>query len=51
MKTHGGKREDSGRKLKYEEPTKMVTFRVPVSKEKEFRQLGNEILKQYKPPK
>jgi hypothetical protein len=28
---HGGKRKGSGRKPKYNEPTKVVSFRVPLS--------------------
>jgi hypothetical protein len=29
--TRGGKRENSGRKRKYGEPTKVITIRVPLS--------------------
>lgn len=30
-KTHGGERANAGRKPKYNEPTKVVGFRVPLS--------------------
>lgn len=31
MKNHGGKRRKAGRKAKYIEETKTVSFRVPIS--------------------
>jgi len=31
MKQHGGKRKGSGRKPKYKEETKTISFRVPIS--------------------
>jgi len=37
MKIIGGKREHSGRKSKFSEPTKTVSFRVPFSKIEEFK--------------
>lgn len=41
---HGGKRQNSGAKLKYGEPTKIVTFRIPESKIKDVRKLVAEFL-------
>ena len=37
--THGGKRAGAGAKLKYGEKTKTVTFRLPVSKIAEIREM------------
>lgn len=37
-----------GRKLKYGEPVKLVPFKCPESKIKEFRKKVNEILNKYK---
>lgn len=42
--THGGKREGSGRKLKYGEATTTVAFRVPLSKVDEITKLINKKL-------
>lgn len=44
--THGGARAGSGgqKPLKYGEETVNVTFRVPISKKKEFRTYGNKKL-------
>lgn len=50
-KDHGGKRSKSGRKLLYGEPTKMVSFAVPVSKIEEFKKDGYaRLAKWVKPP-
>ena len=43
--THGGHRKNSGAKPKYNEPTKTITFRVPVSKVPEIKQLISDYLK------
>ena len=43
----GGKRKGSGRKSKYGEPSIRVTFRIPVSKYYEIKQIINNILKRY----
>jgi hypothetical protein len=37
-----------GRPSEYNEETKVVTFRVPISKKKEFREHGNKKLAEYK---
>jgi hypothetical protein len=42
---HGGKRPNSGAKLKYGEETKTIAFRIPISKEKYFKELINKELK------
>jgi len=47
MKTRGGKRIGSGRKLKYNEPTVTISFKVPESKKKEFKEFCNKQLKNY----
>ena len=48
MKTkRGGKREGSGRKLKYNEKTITVSFKVPESKKEEFINYCNLKLKKY----
>lgn len=44
----GGKRENSGRKLMYGEPTQSVNIAVPKSKIKEYVQNAREFLNQYK---
>ncbi len=44
-KKHGGKRKNSGAKLKYGEPTKTVTFRIPESKVKEVKIIVADYLK------
>lgn len=46
--TRGGARQGSGAKPKYNEVTTTVAFRVPESKREEFRQYGNEKLKEWK---
>lgn len=38
---HGGKRKGAGRKPKYNEPTKVISFRVPLSKIDEIKKLVN----------
>lgn len=44
--THGGRRAGAGAKLKYGEPTKTVTFRLPVSKIADIRaMIKNELEK------
>ena len=35
---HGGKRKGAGRKPKYKEPTKVIGFRVPLSKINKVRE-------------
>lgn len=47
--THGGKRAGAGAKLKYGEPTKTVTFRLPVSKIAEIRAIIKNKLETLKP--
>jgi hypothetical protein len=44
-KNHGGKRQNSGAKQKYGEPTKSVTFRIPESKIKDVKNLVSYYLK------
>ena len=44
-RSHGGKRKNSGAKLKYGEPTKTVTFRIPESKIKEVKKIVADYLK------
>lgn len=44
----GGKREGAGRKQKYNEETKVVTFRIPLSKVNEIKEIVNDKLKEYK---
>lgn len=48
--TRGGSRKNAGAKTKYSEPTKTVSFRCPVSKELEFREIGNAKLSEWKQP-
>lgn len=43
-KTHGGKRAGAGRKPKYNEPTKVIGFRVPLSKVNKVRAAIKKIL-------
>lgn len=48
MKKEPKKRASGGgRKLKYGEPTKLVTFKCPESKKLEFRKAVNIILNKY----
>jgi predicted DNA binding CopG/RHH family protein len=42
---HGGKRQNSGAKQKYGEPTKSVTFRIPESNIKNVKKLVSDYLK------
>jgi hypothetical protein len=43
----GGKREGSGRKLKYGEPVKRLTFQVPESKAEEITELVQKRLNKW----
>jgi hypothetical protein len=43
--THGGKRQNSGAKPKYGEPTKSVTFRIPESKVVKVKEIVKDFLK------
>ena len=43
----GGFRENSGAKPKYNEPTKTTTFRIPVSKIEEVKEVVNRMLVGY----
>jgi len=45
IKKHGGKRQNSGAKQKYGEPTKTFTFRIPESKVKDIKKLVSDYLK------
>jgi hypothetical protein len=45
---HGGKRENAGNKLKYDEQTKTIAFRCPVSKIPELKEVIKCKLLQYK---
>lgn len=40
----GGKRESSGAKPKYNEPTKTTAFRIPISKIKSVKEVVNKML-------
>lgn len=42
---HGGKRQNSGAKKKYGEPTKIVTFRIPESKIEDVKKIVADYLK------
>ena len=42
--TRGGTRKGSGAKPKYNEPTKTIAFRVPVSKIEHVKSLLNKML-------
>jgi len=44
----GGSRKGSGAKLKYNEPTKTIAVRVPISKIDEIKQIIKEYLNQLK---
>jgi len=46
-KKHGGKRPNAGRKHLYEEPTKPVSFAVPLSKIETFKKQGKKYLKKF----
>lgn len=43
----GGKREGSGRKGKFSEPTEPVAFKCPISKVDEFKEYGNAKLSEW----
>ena len=43
----GGKREGSGKPLKYGEPIKVIQIKCPESKVKEFRLMAYEWLRQF----
>lgn len=43
----GGKREGSGAKPKYNEPTKTTAFRIPISKIEEVKEVVNRMLSGY----
>jgi hypothetical protein len=46
----GGTRKGAGAKPKYNEPTRIITFRVPISKAIDIRQLvKNQLIKYLKP--
>jgi hypothetical protein len=45
--THGGKRQNSGAKPKYNEPTKTKAFRIPISKIEEVKKLVRVFLAGY----
>ena len=45
--TRGGKRQNSGAKPKYNEPTKTTAFRIPISKIDEVKALVREFLASY----
>lgn len=52
MKKNINKRKPGGgRKLKYNEPVKLTSFKCPESKVEEFRKSVNAILKSYLPNK
>jgi len=40
----GGQRAGAGRKQKYGEPTKMISFRIPISRIKEIKDKVKQIL-------
>lgn len=46
-KNQGGKRQGSGAKLKYNEPTKVLTIRVPLSKFSYFKTVLKTMLIRY----
>ncbi len=46
-KAAGGKRAGAGRKLKYGEKTKTMSFRVPVGKKSEIKLLVKDKLTEY----
>lgn len=48
QETRGGSRPGSGPKLKYNEATTTVAFRVPVSKAGEIKEMVNKQLKTFK---
>ena len=44
---HGGYRKGSGAKLKYNEPTKVLSIRVPTSKHEYFKNLIETVLNKH----
>ena len=46
----GGKRENAGRKKKFNEPTTYVAFYIPNSKVIEFKEYANKKIKEYQKP-
>ena len=45
LTNRGGKRKGSGQKLKYNEPTKTISFRCPISKIGKLKEIiKNELL-------
>lgn len=44
---HGGNRKGAGRKQKYGEPTKVVSYNVPESKVDEFKTNCKKMLKEW----
>lgn len=48
FENRGGRRENSGQKQKYNEPTKTISFRVPESKIDEFKAVISEMLTKYR---
>lgn len=45
--SHGGSRKGAGCKKKFGEPTSTISFRVPISKEKEVKEEINKLLNSY----
>lgn len=45
---HGGKREGAGAKLKYGEPTIVISIRIPETQQPQISKLVNKFLKKYK---
>lgn len=43
----GGKRKGAGRKSSYGEPTKVISFRCPISKINEFESMINSLKKSW----
>ena len=43
--THGGMRENAGRKMKYDEPTTTVAVRVPESLKEEITKIVEKAIK------
>lgn len=46
-KKQGGKRKNAGRKSAFNEPTKTVSFRCPISKTEEFKEFVNAKLSEW----
>lgn len=47
QETRGGSRLNAGAKPKYSEPTKTTSFRIPVSKIDEVKEVVNRMLSSY----